>query len=1293
MGQQTIPVLKDKFADGKTPTGSDFDDIFDSYLHKSTKISQSQVLGLNDDFATKDELNNATTKFKGYHTNLVKLQAEYPQADNKKDFFAWVGTPYPGTVYKVYTDGGAWTDTHEVPTQEEIDLAEYAKKEDLTPIKDAQTDLENALFVSSDWAEIGGITWTQGYYIDLNGAVTGGGTNQYYKLSGFIPVTEGESYKVTLQAGNISAVQGFTDGVINSALKVLGLDTNTPLEYTFTIPFGSGVNQIRLSCRKELTNPVLKIGNGKENRVDLLEGELNDIKSQLGENAVIASFGDFTGSATITGNNTSLLGGGTFNYPVNLAVEDLDFLARIKVNTLGKFGICRADTTNGTAILVNGNTVEIRKINNGATGTLVFTYTMPFSIEAGKTYVLRLYKKNKDVIFSVLSDKDFFIERAERTDEKDFGRNWGYPSVFCQSGQIEVVDTSVRNANFESPATLGVGDSLIEGWGVVGNLDKRYIALMGTYTNGKVFVAGRGGETTTSLLTRFDKELAKVTTKYVLLGIGTNDSTIATYQANMAILIGKVKAAGRIPILVTITPRSGYPIAAMNTYVRTSGELYVDMNAAVNNGTETVWNPLFVNSDNVHPNIEGNWAMFKRLLFDLYFLFDTRIIYAAKTGTLTKADKTNTNGDTVVYAPNGVISITESEEIGNVQGTLANGYYIQPFTGVRLASGDYHCSGFIKVSEGEQYFVSGCFAYNSTTPASNAGIAGYSSEIESSYVTSIFDLTKAGITSAGRHKVVDFLITIPANVHYMRGSSCFQNASESLPLIIKASNATKPVEIPITDYVATLGTRVKALEAGEIYTTLDLEKDIEQGTISDGDGSDIALATRLRTSEYYTISKLDISHINDGFLYYIFKYVNGVFSSGSGWLSAAQALEYEENTTLRFAFRKSTNATITAAEFSGIGFEAKALMSNNSGGGGTTLTDDVITRNKEAEKAVRALRKQFDTQNTTNETVIPLFAHISDLHNDPVRLKNFIKYCEYIGVDAGFVTGDIVNLTFNDPFDYYINQVVASTIPFYNTIGNHEAQDGGTDAALQAKFFTPIEAKNGAISEGKGYYYRDFAAKKTRIIGINQFQQGGAERDHRYLKPDQINWLINTLKSTPAGYAVVLLSHVPEHTFAPAPNYAKFWQDKMFFNDPFTNITGSPIADIIDAFIGKTTINKSYTQNGELSTLTVNGDFSTVANGVEFIAHVNGHLHGDFVGYLDNTVHKQLVLNITCGNAFVSPWRDGLGDLPRMAGTLVEDAFNIYGIDRVLGMVKIVRIGSNVNYLMMKRDFMAIPYK
>lgn len=1292
MPQKPIPILKDKFADGKTPTGSDFGDILDSYFHKSTKIEQSQVLGLNDDFATKDELNNATTKFKGYHTNLAKLQAEYPQAQNKKDYYAFVGSPYPGTVWKVYTDGGVWTDTGEVPTQEEIDLTEYAKKDDLTPIKDAQSDLENAIYISSDWAVIGGVTWQNGYYIDLSGTVTGGGTNTLYKMSSFIAVTPGETYKATLQAGNISVIQGYINGVVSSALRVVGLDTNSPLEYEFTIP--DNINEIRLSCRKELTNPILKIGNGKENRVDLLEGEINDIKSQLGENAVIASFADFTGSTTITGNNTSLLGGGTFNYPVNLAVENLDFLARIKVITLGKFGICRADTTNGTAVLINGDTVEIRKINNGTTGTLVYSFKMPFSVEISKTYVLRLYKKNKDILFSIHSNKDFFIERVERTDEKDFGRNWGYPSVFCQSGQIEVIDASIRNSNFESPVTLGVGDSFIEGWGVVNNLDKRYIALMSAYTNGKVYISGRGGETTTTLLTRFDKELAKVSTKYVLLAIGTNDSTIATYKTNMAALIAKVKAAGRVPILVTITPRSGYPVTDMNAYVRSSGELFIDFNAAVNNGTETVWNPLFVNADNVHPNVEGNWMMFIRLLFDLYFLFDTETIYGAKTGINEFASRSNLNGDEVVYAPNGVITVTEQKEIGTIQGALATGYYIQPSNGQRLASADYHCMDFVDVRsyKGQSVLITGCFAYNSTTPASNAGIAGYSSNTEASFVAPFFTLPMAGITTNGRHKVVEIEMVIPETMNYLRGSSCFQNANgEELPLVIRLKDAIIPEEIPITDYVETLNIRVKALESGEVYTVLDLKEDIDQGTISDANGSDIAIDTRLRTSKYYSCSKIDISHINNGFLYYIFKYVNGVYVSGSGWLSVAQSLEFDENTSIRLAFRKSTNAVITTSEFNNIVFEAKALMTGNNSGG--TLIDDVVSRNKEAEKAVLAVRKQFNTQSTTNERFIPFFAHTSDLHNDPVRLANFIKYCEHLGVDAGFVTGDIVSLYFTDDFSYYVNQVLRTNIPMFNTIGNHEAQNGTTDIALQAKFFTPVEVQNGATTEGKGYYYRDFASKKTRVIGINQFQQGGTMRERRYLKQDQITWLINTLKATPAGYAVVLLSHVPEHTCSKDANYSKFWQEKLFFDDLFSNITGSPIADIIDAFIGKTTINKSYTQNGELSTLTVSGDFSTVANGVEFIAHVNGHLHADRIGYLDNTAHKQLVLNIICGNAFVGDYRDGLGDLPRMAGTVCEDAFNVYGIDRVLGVVKIVRVGSNMNYKMEKRDFMAIPYK
>lgn len=122
----------DWFSVGRTPTAQQFRDTFSSFFHKSEKLPQTAIYGLTDDLndkASKNDLANATTKFKGYHTSQDLLQAEYPQASNKKDFYAWVGTPYPGTVYKVYADGGAWTNTGEVPTQQEIDLAEYVKKQ------------------------------------------------------------------------------------------------------------------------------------------------------------------------------------------------------------------------------------------------------------------------------------------------------------------------------------------------------------------------------------------------------------------------------------------------------------------------------------------------------------------------------------------------------------------------------------------------------------------------------------------------------------------------------------------------------------------------------------------------------------------------------------------------------------------------------------------------------------------------------------------------------------------------------------------------------------------------------------------------------------------------------------------------------------------------------------------------------------------------------------------------------------------------------------------------------------
>lgn len=110
------------FSIGKTPTAEQFRQSWSSFWHKSEKLPIEQIMGL------AEEIAKATTNFKGYHTDEAALKAAYPKAENKKDFFAWVGSK-PTLVWKVYENGGDWENTGDEPTEQEIDLAEYAKTE------------------------------------------------------------------------------------------------------------------------------------------------------------------------------------------------------------------------------------------------------------------------------------------------------------------------------------------------------------------------------------------------------------------------------------------------------------------------------------------------------------------------------------------------------------------------------------------------------------------------------------------------------------------------------------------------------------------------------------------------------------------------------------------------------------------------------------------------------------------------------------------------------------------------------------------------------------------------------------------------------------------------------------------------------------------------------------------------------------------------------------------------------------------------------------------------------------
>lgn len=125
----SLKQLFEWFTTGKFPTEAQFAEQFKSFWHKSERIPQTQVLGLNealDDKATKKELANATTNNKGIFSTDALLKSAYPPATNRKDFYAFIGTQNPFRKWEVRADAGQWIDTGQDMDIADIDLAEYA---------------------------------------------------------------------------------------------------------------------------------------------------------------------------------------------------------------------------------------------------------------------------------------------------------------------------------------------------------------------------------------------------------------------------------------------------------------------------------------------------------------------------------------------------------------------------------------------------------------------------------------------------------------------------------------------------------------------------------------------------------------------------------------------------------------------------------------------------------------------------------------------------------------------------------------------------------------------------------------------------------------------------------------------------------------------------------------------------------------------------------------------------------------------------------------------------------------
>lgn len=414
----------------------------------------------------------------------------------------------------------------------------------------------------------------------------------------------------------------------------------------------------------------------------------------------------------------------------------------------------------------------------------------------------------------------------------------------------------------------------------------------------------------------------------------------------------------------------------------------------------------------------------------------------------------------------------------------------------------------------------------------------------------------------------------------------------------------------------------------------------------------------------------------------------------------------------------------------------------------------IMQRQSHCEKYVRALqgrlvknfsspeaRKRYGTHD------LPMFVHCTDIHNDIVRLSSAIEYAKYIQADAMVLTGDYPMRGATNGYGYIkdldekwnpATEETTQVLPILVGTGNHDPWHS-TLENMRAHLIDPfIERYNyradaDTLIEDVAYYYVDLNVpaprdggyvngsstynhtQLVRIIMLDIVDEQAGEISRWGISQAQIEWFIDTLNSTPEGAAILIGLHTaPDSMDAPLARAQKYSQESplsreleyatdMFTYKEFLNVSnedlngsydfsGSPIKEIIDAFISRTTASGSYTYKvggtnysipqASVVTKTVNwtADFSN-AGGI-FVAYLCGHTHIDTAGYIKNAVNTQLCLCETCTVCEYGPWANGRGsssaDCLRGSSGSTQDGFNVYVLDMENKRVGIAKIGSNM---------------
>lgn len=339
-----------------------------------------------------------------------------------------------------------------------------------------------------------------------------------------------------------------------------------------------------------------------------------------------------------------------------------------------------------------------------------------------------------------------------------------------------------------------------------------------------------------------------------------------------------------------------------------------------------------------------------------------------------------------------------------------------------------------------------------------------------------------------------------------------------------------------------------------------------------------------------------------------------------------------------------------------------------------------------------------------------VLAHITDTHSDNwlvQRAVDFLNSKDFDSIDCLIHTGDIQYYQFV-PDTTHRNETDSATAfdkamnerngkPALTCLGNHDVYTASSSSDIYNRFMKPMVDNgllvlNTNIKANETWYYKDFADYSVRIIALNDFDPmfDGYTKplSTTEYSPAQIQFLIDTLSSTPSGYAVIVASHfLPTSSTGYEGSMLDMeWNERQqgasAISVGFTQASAftdniNPVVDILAAFKAKESLNKTYTYRIQslqehYGSVTVNTDFSQ--SGATLALVLNGHEHIDQI--FDFPSHNNLTV-VGMAGGLIATNTDSKTTLFREYNGKSQDALNVYCLRPELRRVYIVRIGAD----------------